>query len=247
MVSFLGVATEPAGPAIAAHLDLPEGVGLAITQIVPDSPAAEVFKVNDILVKLDGQWLADPRQLAVLVRLMKPGQEAKIEYLRKGVAATAKVKLGQREWTPLPEAGSPAGSRPGNPLLFPFPQGMAPLWPDRTRVLPDDDGDFGLDISVTPDRKDGSDGDTVIRSTIRSVRKIVEDGRAMTLTETDGHREFKVEDADGKVLFEGPVNTDKEIADIPKEYRTAFDRLAGSGRSRGGIRIERRPFRGPAL
>jgi len=247
-IAFLGVATEPVSPHVAAHLDLQEGVGLLVAEVVPDSPAAAVLAPNDILVKFNDQWLVEPRQLAVIVRLCKPGQEVNVEYVRKGAVAAAKIKLADREWSPLPERDAPTIRRPGNPLLFQFPQGGMTILPPNLRTLPDD-AEIGVDIGAAPDDMAGPDGEAIVRSSFRSVRRIVENGLSVTLTETDGARELRVEDADGKVLYEGPVNTDKEIAAIPPEYRDAYNRIAGGRRPRsGGQGIERRrPLRGPAL
>src|SRR5581483_12087828 len=72
-VAFIGVETSPVTPALTAQLALPEGTGLVVEQVVPDSPAAASIKPNDILLKLDDQWLIDPWQFAVLVRQHKAG------------------------------------------------------------------------------------------------------------------------------------------------------------------------------
>lgn len=247
-IPFLGVATEPVSPQVAAHLDLQEGIGLLVADVVPNSPAAAALATNDILVKLNDQWLVHPRQLAVLVRLCKPGQEVNLEYVRKGASASAKVKLEEREWTPLPESDSPAIRRPGNPLLFQFPQGGRGFPRPDIQMFPDDGG-IGADFWGDPQELAGPDGDAIVRSSTRSARRITENGVSVTLTETDGARELRIEDAEGKVLFEGAVNTDKEIEAIPPQYRDAYNRVARGGRPRGGGPVinRQRPLRGPAL
>src|SRR5687768_16468865 len=61
-VTFLGVETAPASATLSAHLDIPKGAGLVVTTVVPDSPAANVLRPHDILVKLDDQLLIEQRQ-----------------------------------------------------------------------------------------------------------------------------------------------------------------------------------------
>lgn len=231
-IPFLGVATEPLSPQVAAHLDLPEGIGLLVVQVTADSPSASVLVVNDILTKFADQWLVDPRQLAAVVRLQKPGDEVAIEFIRKGTRKTAKVKLGQRDWTPLPEPQPPAGRGAIEPIPFPFPQPRWPFRGDDFGWLPGRDPVLDSSEQNEPDDQPNVN----IRTSFRSVRRLVENGISYTLTETDGDRQFEIKDADGKVIFEGPVNTDKEIAAIPEEHRDAFDRLSGPRGRRAGPR-----------
>jgi len=96
-VTFLGIETGPVSPTLAAQLGLNEGSGLVVTQLVPDSPAAGVLKQHDILLKLDDQILIEQRQLAVLVRGHKEGDEVTVTYLRAGKQATARVKLAKHD------------------------------------------------------------------------------------------------------------------------------------------------------
>jgi hypothetical protein len=83
-VTFLGVATGPAGAALADQLDLPRDAGLVVTVVAPDSPAASVLKRHDVLLKLDDQLLIEQRQLSVLVRNHKEGDEVTLTYIRLG-------------------------------------------------------------------------------------------------------------------------------------------------------------------
>src|SRR4051812_24857060 len=70
-VSFLGVTTVPVSPTLTEQLGLPKGIGLVVTAVVPDSPAAGILKSHDILTKLNDQLLIETHQLAVLVRSFK--------------------------------------------------------------------------------------------------------------------------------------------------------------------------------
>jgi hypothetical protein len=49
----------------------------------------------------------------------------------------------------------------------------------------------------------------------------------LTLTDSGGDRHFTVKDAGGNVLFDGPVNTDEDLAKVPPELRQKLDRMHG--------------------
>src|ERR1019366_10663322 len=97
-VTFLGVETRPADATLAEQLNLPNGAGLIVRNIVPDSPAAAALKKNDVLTKLDDQLLIEAHQLAVLIRNHKDGDEVTLTYIRGGKEATAKVKLAKHDF-----------------------------------------------------------------------------------------------------------------------------------------------------
>ncbi|MDB6167352.1 MAG: htrA, partial [Verrucomicrobia bacterium] len=96
-VTFLGVETHPADATLAEQLNLARGTGLVVRMIAPESPAAAALRKNDILVKLDDQLLIEQRQLAVLIRNHREGDDVTITYIRGGKEGTARVKLAKHE------------------------------------------------------------------------------------------------------------------------------------------------------
>ena len=82
---FLGVVTAPVPPPLAAQLGLPEGFGLLVQEVMPDSPAkAAGVEKHDVLRAYDDQKLVQPEQLAALVRATGKGKSAAITVIRKG-------------------------------------------------------------------------------------------------------------------------------------------------------------------
>jgi hypothetical protein len=77
--------------------------------------------------------------------------------------------------------------------------------------------------------------------TMSSVVTIQEDGRTTTLSNRNGDKKLKVSEDDGKVLFEGPVNTDKQVDALPKDIRALYDKV----NKRASVEIKTR--RGPTL
>ena len=108
--AYLGVSTGPVPPPLGAQLNLPEGFGLLVEQVVPESPAAKAgLQRYDVLRLLNDQQLTDPEQLAALVRHAGKDAEVSITVLRKGAEQKLTVKVGERL---LPE--KPVGGRFGD-------------------------------------------------------------------------------------------------------------------------------------
>jgi hypothetical protein len=92
--AWLGVAIEEASEALADQLGLDKGVGLVVTHVSADSPAAKAgLKKNDVLVELAGQSLVHPAQLRKLVQMRKPGDKVKLVFYRGGRKQTESATL----------------------------------------------------------------------------------------------------------------------------------------------------------
>jgi hypothetical protein len=92
--AWLGVAIEEAPEALAEQLGLDPGVGLVVTHVSADSPAAKAgLKKNDVLVELSGQSLVHPAQLRKLVQARKPGDNVKLVFYRAGKKQTETAML----------------------------------------------------------------------------------------------------------------------------------------------------------
>ena len=92
--AWLGVAVEEASEALADQLGLDAGVGLVVTHVSADSPAAKAeLKKNDVLFELAGQSLVHPAQLRKLVQARKPGDKVKLVFYRAGKKQTESVTL----------------------------------------------------------------------------------------------------------------------------------------------------------
>ncbi len=91
---WLGVAIEEASEALTSQLSLAPGVGLLVTYVAPDSPAAKAgFDKNDVLVEFEGQSLVHPAQLRKLVQVRKDGDTVKLQFYRAGKKQTVSATL----------------------------------------------------------------------------------------------------------------------------------------------------------
>ena len=92
--AWMGVSVAPAPASLLQQLKTPEGVGLIIAFVQPKSPADDAgLKPFDLLLKLDDQWLVNPEQFAVLVRMHHAGDEVKLSFVREGAEESSSVKL----------------------------------------------------------------------------------------------------------------------------------------------------------
>lgn len=99
--AFLGVATSPVPPVLAAQLALPEGFGLVVEEVMPDSPAGQAgVQRFDVLRLFNDQQLTDPGQLATLVRAQGRDADVTLTLLRKGQEQKLSMKIVER---PMPE------------------------------------------------------------------------------------------------------------------------------------------------
>ena len=101
-------------PLTRAQLDIPKGVGVAVSYVAEDSPAEKAgLKANDIITKLDDQLIINAQQLQTLIESRKVGDETTITYYRKGKKQTTKAKLAKGA---MVAQGSSYGARIANKL-----------------------------------------------------------------------------------------------------------------------------------
>jgi hypothetical protein len=116
-VAFLGVVLGPVDESLAAQLDLPEGVGVLVRAVMPDSPAAKAgVRQHDVLHYFNDQLLVNEPQLQTLVRQAGIGAEVTLKLLRKGRSETVVATLAgdvERKpfdadrWRPREHGGGP--------------------------------------------------------------------------------------------------------------------------------------------
>ncbi|MBN1674398.1 MAG: PDZ domain-containing protein [Kiritimatiellae bacterium] len=242
--AYLGVATSPVDEALAQHLDLPRGVGLVLDHVDPESAAADKLERHDVLHRLDDQLLVTHQQLAVLVRMHKPGDNVTLHLLRQGKPMTFTVALGGKELPPLDSRSwNLPQVRFGGPVVRPMrPCPDVPpneAWENDMQDLLDQLQDQTRELrrrwGTGPDRPDEDrprdgwrtfPGASAGGSSTHTVLSISRDGLTVTLTtNADGHKHLKAQDDQHKTVFDGPVNTDEELKAVPKTVRDKLDEL----------------------
>jgi len=227
-VAFLGVETLPVSPVLTSQLTLPKGAGLVVRHVVPDSPAAAVLQLHDVLLKLDDQLLIATRQLAVLVRNHKEGDEVELTYVRGGKQATAKVKLTKHEAPKLaltePDGGGDMfdvlTDRPG------METGMPPEEMHRVLSLLDHRGDHLMPPAhVGTGLRPGIRGVAVNPGNSNMVFN--DESGTLELTVKDGKKTLVAKNAKGEQLYSGAIDTPEQRAALPKEVRARLEKIEG--------------------
>ena len=201
---WIGVSVSPAPASLRHQLKVNEGVGLVVEFVQPGSPAeAAGIRPFDLLVKLDDQWLINPEQFAVLIRMHRAGDEVKLTCLREGSERAVPLKLIEHEVAAVPEWDGNA----------PWPSLPPP--PPRLRL---------------PRPSDSAESETIITW--------LDDHRQMSVVTTGGRRTLQVkENGTGRVLFDGPIDTDAQRAQLPVDIRRALEymtRLSSEFEARHG-------------
>ncbi len=96
---YIGVQAQAVNAAMASALALPDGStddrGALIASVEPDSPAAHAaLQPGDVITAVNGQRIANPRELAINVSQVAPGEHAHLDILRQGHAQTLDVTVG---------------------------------------------------------------------------------------------------------------------------------------------------------
>lgn len=140
MRTWLGISTHPVDPSLREHLEIPEGFGIQVVEVMPDSPAAKAgLRSNDVLIRLDDQRLISPEHLSILVRSMKLGDTVSLTLIRKGREETVEVVLDEAEENLFGPMDPGAGPMPGFPMP-PFPNRMPDpsKWQEQIRKQQDE-------------------------------------------------------------------------------------------------------------
>ena len=238
-VAFLGVETSAVSATLASQLTIPRGSGLVVNHVLEKSPAAGVLQEHDILLKLDDQLLIETRQLSVLIRMRKAGDDVALTYLRGGKEATARVKLGQHEvakYAGVFETTSartftlPAGGGSGSGVIEMrvAEPGQRADREEVDRVLSLMHGArSGAPVRVQIERQGGPGLRAISINTANSNLVFNDDDGSLELRSQDGVKTLVAKDADGKEVYAGPVNTPEERKALPAKVRERFEKLEG--------------------
>ncbi|MHC4264993.1 MAG: Do family serine endopeptidase [Planctomycetota bacterium] len=94
---FLGIMGEDITPEKAEMFNLEEVQGIAITQVVEDSPAEKAgLKLYDVIVEFEGEPVANYNEFRNKVAMIQPGTEIELAVLRDGEHEKIVAELGER-------------------------------------------------------------------------------------------------------------------------------------------------------
>ncbi len=120
---WLGVLVQDVSRNLAEAFQLSQPMGALITQIIPESPAANAaLQVGDVILAFNGTPVPTSAALPPLVGVSPVGEAAKVTVLRKGATRVLDVVIGE-----LPEE---------DPLLL--GKGVEPVQPNRLGLVVED-------------------------------------------------------------------------------------------------------------
>jgi len=204
MMVFLGVAVSPAGETLDEQLQLPPGTALVVDAVEEGTPAAAAgLKPHDVLTRFGDQMLINPPQLHTLVRIRKAGEKVTLSLFRGGSQQKVDVTLAEAERPVMPEPAM-IWLRQAAPFQTmtesPAPPQNVPEAGGRQRGG-----------AANPARTEA--GATASTSSFSDA------DHTLTVTVTNGSKRLLAKDKDGKVVFDGPINTPEELNSVPEPIR----------------------------
>jgi serine protease Do len=233
-VTFLGVETSEVPRVLSEQMGLPRGFGVVVDYVVPNGPAGTAgVQQSDIIRMLNDQQIVNPGQLGKLVRSFAEGTSVNLTLLRKGQEMKLSVKLGKKE---VPAGHGPFGFEQEwnfddlDKMKFDFKA------PDMTAVQEvvarakeqamraRDEAQRavrGLRIVTSDDGLTKSTRIDLGKATIT----FSDDEGELKMENANGHKMLTAKDAQGKVLYNGPIDTPEEQAKLPSSVRQRFEKL----------------------
>ncbi len=235
-VTFLGVETSEVPRVLSEQMNLPKGFGVVVDYVVPDAPAATAgVQRSDIIRKVNDQQIVNPDQLGTLVRSFPEGTTVELTLMRKGQETKVSVKLGKKE-----VSSGRNHNRYGfeqewkfddfDKMKFDFQM------PDMTAVREAAGRAKEQAMRAADDARRAARGLRIVTSDdglTKSTR--IDLGRAtitfsdeqgeLKMESRDGHKMLTAKDAQGNLLFSGPIDTDEQRAKLPPNVRERFEKL----------------------
>ncbi|HEY4043713.1 MAG TPA: DegQ family serine endoprotease [Rhodopila sp.] len=137
---YVGVEAQEITPSTALAMHLKANSGALLAGVQPDSPAAAAgLQPGDVIESVNGTKIANPRDLAMNVANIQPGDEAHLNVLHDGQTRTVDVKVGT-----LPNEQTASNDNQGNEGHHArIGLSLAPLSPDMRDQLQVPDGTKG--------------------------------------------------------------------------------------------------------
>ena len=137
---YVGVEAQQIDPGTAQAMHLKANAGALLAGVQPDSPAAEAgLQPGDVIQSVNGTKVTNPKELAVDVSNIQPGNEAHLGVLHDGQTKDITVKVGT-----LPNEQTASNDNHGSEAHHAqVGLALAPLSPDMREQLNVPDGTKG--------------------------------------------------------------------------------------------------------
>jgi hypothetical protein len=211
--TYLGVTAQPISPALNSQLNLPKGLGLVVTHVVPEGPADKAgLQRHDVLHKLGDQLLVNFEQFAVLIRLHETGEQATLSVIRGGEPIEITATLDEHE---VPEFSMQKHGPWGG-------------WNQTSPFIGDLGGQPMIDIrKIEHDIQQSVSnpmfmpkGASPLTAGNRFKLRVVDGEHTMHIySDGQDQMQLKVEDGQGEVIYDGPWDPEADPAQtgLPEE------------------------------
>jgi serine protease Do len=123
---YIGVEAQQVSETVAKAMHLGGASGALLAGVQQDAPASHAgLEPGDVITAVNGQTVKTPRDLAVEVAAVQPGDEAKLDVMHNGQSKTVSVKVGQLQNEQVASTGGNGAESQGHIGLA-----LAPLSPD---------------------------------------------------------------------------------------------------------------------
>ncbi|NLT71796.1 MAG: PDZ domain-containing protein [Verrucomicrobiaceae bacterium] len=243
--TWIGISTAPMDYALREHLEIAEGFGIQVIEVMPDSPASAAgLRSNDIILRFEDQRIISPEHLSLLVRAEKSGEKATLSLIRKGQAESVELTLGETDAARFPH-------RPGFGPRPPYPGHHEDLrrrqehWRDwMYRNRPEWRGPSSREERDRESRgEDAKESDSARPREGRppavsvnpgfplrvfgteGVLKIDNEQGELTLTREDEKHTLQLKNAEGEIVYDGPFDPGTGVAGLPREARDHLETM----------------------
>lgn len=233
---FLGVILDPVPELLAGHLKLAPGEGVVIGDLVPGGPAGRAgLAAGDVVLEVAGTGVGSAEAVRAEVERHKVGDEIEVAVIQGGERHRKTLTLGE---APEVMPGFGGAGEPLDGFLEDLPErhadlirealernlrafenlenngGMADqLQRGLMRRLEKEMGANGMQMK----KLDGLDAETTFR--------FLDEEGSVEMTQRNGHKEVRVCDKAGELLWEGPYDTEQDKAAVPDGIRERLERL----------------------
>jgi len=137
---YIGVEAQQVSVTMARALHVSENSGALIAGVQSDAPAAHAgLEPGDVITSVNGRSVKNPRDLALNIAAVKPGDEAKLQVLHNGDTKSVNVKVGN-----MPSEQTASAEPDGQDHRARIGLALAPLSPDLSNQLDVPDGTKGV-------------------------------------------------------------------------------------------------------
>jgi serine protease Do len=136
---YIGVEAQPITASTAQAMHLKQNDGALLAGVQPDSPSAKAgLQPGDVIQAVNGTKISNPRELAVNVANVAPGEQAHLTVLHDGQPKQVDVKVGT-----LPNEQTASTDNENSEHRAQVGLALAPLSPDMRDQLDVPDGTKG--------------------------------------------------------------------------------------------------------